>query len=104
MKKFIIILLMIVVAISAKAIEKDTISISQTQITKIVTDTGVSSNGKQYTKYYAIVNGELVSISKSVVEKINLCKKYGAKCAIAGVRNKKTKSLTRIILNLHEKE
>lgn len=99
MKKFIIILLMIVVAISANAIEKDTISISQTQITKIVTYTGVSSNGKQYTKYYAIVNGELVSISKSVVEKINLCKKYGAKCAIAGVRNKKTKSLTRIILN-----
>ena len=90
---------MIVVAISANAIEKDTISISQTQITKIVTDTGVSSNGKQYTKYYAIVNGELVSISKAVVEKINLCKKYGAKCAIAGVRNKKTKSLTRIILN-----
>ena len=90
MKKFIIILLMIVVAISANAIEKDTISISQTQITKIVTDTGVSSNGKQYTKYYAIVNGELVSISKAVVEKINLCKKYGAKCAIAGVRNKKT--------------
>lgn len=99
MKKFIIILLMIVVAISANAIEKDTISISQTQITKIVTDTGVSSNGKQYTKYYAIVNGELVSISKAVVEKINLCKKYGVKCAIAGVRNKKTKSLTRIILN-----
>ena len=99
MKKFIIILLMIVVAISANAIEKDTISISQTQITKIVTDTGASSNGKQYTKYYAIVNGELVSISKAVVEKINLCKKYGAKCAIAGVRNKKTKSLTRIILN-----
>lgn len=99
MKKFIIILLMIVVAISANTIEKDTISISQTQITKIVTDTGVSSNGKQYTKYYAIVNGELVSISKAVVEKINLCKKYGAKCAIAGVRNKKTKSLTRIILN-----
>lgn len=99
MKKFIIILLMIVVAISANAIEKDTISISQTHITKIVTDTGVSSNGKQYTKYYAIVNGELVSISKAVVEKINLCKKYGAKCAIAGVRNKKTKSLTRIILN-----
>ena len=90
---------MIVVAISANAIEKDTISISQTQITKIVTDTGVSSNGKKYTKYYAIVNGELVSISKAVVEKINLCKKYGAKCAIAGVRNKKTKSLTRIILN-----
>ena len=99
MNKFIIILLMIVVAISANAIEKDTISISQTQITKIVTDTGVSSNGKQYTKYYAIVNGELVSISKAVVDKINLCKKYGAKCAIAGVRNKKTKSLTRIILN-----
>ena len=99
MKKFIIILLMLVVAISANAIEKDTIRSSQTQITKIVTDTGVSSNGKQYTKYYAIVNGELVSISKAVVEKINLCKKYGAKCAIAGVRNKKTKSLTRIILN-----
>ena len=99
MKKFIIILLMIVVAISANAIEKDTISISQTQITKIVTDTGVSSNGKQYTKYYAIVNGELVSISKSIVEKINLCKKYCAKFAIAGLRNKKTKSLTRIILN-----
>lgn len=100
MKKFItMMLMMVMVAISANATEKDTISISQTQITKIVTDTGVSNKGKQYTKYYAIVNGELVNISKSVVEKINLCKKYGAKCALAGVRNKKTKSLTRIILN-----
>lgn len=65
----------------------------------MVADSGVSSKGKKYTKYYAIVNGELVSVSKSVVEKINLCKKFGAKCALAVVRNKKTHTLQRIILN-----
>lgn len=98
-KLTIILVVMLALAQAVRGAEKDTISIAQSQITKLVTDAGVSSNGKQYTKYYAIVNGELVSVSKAVVEKINLCKKYGAKCALAGVRNKKTKSLTRIILN-----
>lgn len=48
---------------------------------------------------YALINGELISTSRTVMEKIALCKKYGAKCALAAVRNKKTKSLIRIILN-----
>lgn len=99
MKKYVVLMLMMVITLSIGAVEKDTIRISQNQITKLVVDNGVSAKGKKYTKYYAIVNGELVSISKTVVEKINLCKKYGAKCALAGVRNKKTHTLQRIILN-----
>lgn len=91
--------MMLMVAVTASAVERDTIRVSQNQITKLVVDSGVSAKGKKYTKYYAIINGELVSTSKTVVEKINLCKKYGAKCALGGVRNKKSGSLTRLILN-----
>lgn len=92
-------IIMLIATIVVSATEKDTIKVSQDQITKIVLDCGVSAKGKKYTKYYAIVNGELVCLSKTVVEKINLCKKYGTKCALAGVRNKKTRTLQRIILN-----
>lgn len=90
---------LLALTMSAAAIEKDTIAINQSAITKLVTDKGVSAKGKPYTKYYAIVNGNLINTSKNVVEKIELCKKYGAKCALAAVRNKKTKSIVRIILN-----
>lgn len=98
MKKVLTVMLL-ALSMSAAAIEKDTVAINQNAIAKLVTDKGVSAKGKAYTKYYAIINGELVSVSKTVVEKIELCKKYGAKCALAAVRNKKTKSLIRIILN-----
>lgn len=98
MKK-IMILMLLTISLAANAMDKDTIRIQQSQITKLVADSGVSPKGKKYTKYYAIVNGELVSVSKSVVEKINLCKKYGAKCALAVVRNKNTHTLQRIILD-----
>lgn len=90
---------LLALTMSAAAIEKDTIAINQNAIAKLITDKGVSAKGKEYTKYYAIINGELISTSKTVVDKIQLCKKYGAKCALAAVRNKKTKSLIRIILN-----
>ena len=98
MKK-IITVLFLAVTLVASATENDTIKVSQNQISKIVADSGVSTKGRKYTKHYAIVNGELVSVSKTVVEKINLCKKYGAKCALAAVRDKKTHTLQRIILN-----
>lgn len=97
--KTIVTIMLLALTTSAAAIEKDTIAVSNNAIEKIVTDKGVSAKGKEYTKYYALVNGELVSISKATVEKIELCKKYGAKCALAAVRNKQTKSLIRIILN-----
>lgn len=92
-------ILLLAFTMSAAAIEKDTVAINQNAIAKLITDKGVSAKGKEYTKYYALINGELISTSKTVVEKIALCKKYGAKCALAAVRNKKTKSLIRIILN-----
>lgn len=91
--------MLLALTLSAAATEKDTVVINQSAITKLVTDKGVSAKGKPYTKYYAIVNGNLINTSKNVVKKIELCKKYGAKCALAAVRNKKTKSIVRIILN-----
>lgn len=97
--KTIVTIMLLALTTSAAAIEKDTIAVSNNAIEKIVTDKGVSAKGKEYIKYYALVNGELVSISKATIEKIELCKKYGAKCALAAVRNKQTKSLIRIILN-----
>lgn len=92
-------IMLLALSMSAAAVEKDTVAINQNAIAKLITDKGVSAKGKPYTKYYALVGGELVATSKTVVEKIALCKKYGAKCALAAVRNKKTKSIIRIILN-----
>lgn len=86
-------------AVNVAAVEKDTVAINQNAIVQLITDKGVTANGKERTKYYALINGELVSTSKTAVDKIALCKRYGAKCALAAVRNKKTKSLIRIILN-----
>lgn len=91
--------MLLALTMNVAAVEKDTIAINQSAITKLITDKGVSAKGKAYTKYYALIDGQLVATSKTVVEKIALCKKYGAKCALAAVRNKKSKSLIRIILN-----
>lgn len=85
--------------LGAYAADKDTVSVNATQIERIIEDKGVSSKGKEYTKYYAIMNGELVPVSKTVIDRLNLCKKHNVRCALAGVRNKKTKKITRIILD-----
>ena len=92
--------LMLLAAVSATAkVDTDTVGIDQSQIKQIVTNTTTNSKGKQVTKRYAIVNGYLCTISKTVIDKITLCKRYNCKLALGLVRNKKTHVPMRVILD-----
>lgn len=92
--------LMLLAAMSATAkVDTDTVGIDQHQIKQIITNTTINSKGKQVTKRYAVVNGYLCTISKTVVDKITLCKRYNCKLALGVVRNKKTHVPMRVILD-----
>ena len=92
--------LMLLAAMSATAkVDTDTVGIDQSQIKQIITNTTINSKGKQITKRYAVVNGYLCTISKTVIDKITLCKRYNCKLALGVVRNKKTHVPMRVILD-----
>ncbi len=92
--------LMLLVAMSTTAkVDTDTVGIDQSSIRQIITNTTTNSKGKQITKHYAIVNGYLCTISKTVINKITLCKRYNCKLALGLVRNKKTHVPMRVILD-----
>ena len=92
--------LMLLAAMSATAkVDTDTIGIDQSQIKQIITNTTTNSKGKQVTKRYAVVNGYLCTISKTVIDKITLCKRYNCKLALGVIRNKKTHVPMRVILD-----
>ena len=92
--------LMLLAAMSATAkFDTDTVGIDQSQIKQIITNTTTNSKGRQVTKRYAVVNGYLCSISKTVIDKITLCKRYNCKLALGVVRNKKTHVPMRVILD-----
>ncbi len=92
--------LMLLAAMSATAkVDTDTVGIDQHQIKQIITNTTINSKGKQVTKRYAVVNGYLCTISKTVIDKITLCKRYNCKLALGVVRNKKTHVPMRVILD-----
>ena len=92
--------LMLLAAMSATAkVDTDTVGIDQSSIKQIITNTTTNSKGKQVTKRYAVVNGYLCTISKTVIDKITLCKRYNCKLALGVVRNKKTRVPIRVILD-----
>lgn len=92
--------LMLLAAMSATAkVDTDTVGIDQSHIKQIITNTTTNSKGRQITKRYAVVNGYLCTISKTVVDKITLCKRYNCKLALGVVRNKKTHVPMRVILD-----
>ena len=92
--------LMLLVAMSTTAkVDTDTVGIDQLSIRQIITNTTTNSKGKQITKHYAVVNGYLCTISKTVINKITLCKRYNCKLALGLVRNKKTHVPMRVILD-----
>ena len=80
-------------------VNTDTIGIDQSNIKQIITNTTTNSKGKKVTKRYAVVNGYLCTISKTVVNKITLCKRYNCRLALGLVRNKKTHVPMRVILD-----
>lgn len=92
--------LMLLVAMSTTAkVNTDTVGIDQSQIKQIITTTTINGKGKQVVKRYAVVNGYLCTISKTVVDKITLCKRYNCRLALGVIRNKKTRIPMRVILD-----
>lgn len=75
---------------------KDTVRVDNRHISRVVEDKTTNSKGDKVSKYYVVYKDELISTSKNVYEKYNLCRKYHAKLALAMVINKKNK---RIILD-----
>ena len=72
----------------ASAATSDTIAVQQTDITKWIVEQTTTSKGKPTTKYYCIYKDELVNTSKSVSERVSLCKKHNAKCALILITSK----------------
>lgn len=81
----------------ASAATSDTIAVQQTDITKWIVEQTTTSKGKPTTKYYCIYKDELVNTSKSVSERVSLCKKHNAKCALILITSKSGRK--RIALN-----
>ena len=74
----------------------DTIGIAQSEISKWIMDTSAKTP-----KYYCIYKNNLLTTSKTTYEKVKLCNKYGAKCALLLIGNKKNKVFIpkKVILN-----
>lgn len=81
----------------ASAATSDTIAVQQTDVTKWIVEQTTTSKGKPTTKYYCIYKDELVNTSKSVSERVSLCKKHNAKCALILITSKSGRK--RIALN-----
>lgn len=99
MKKIILTMFLAIAAMSvtAEEVKNDTIPVKSEEITKLVEDVTTNSKGQKVTKYYFLIEGELMQTSRHVVETYNLCQKHGAKCQLAKVVNRKT-NRKRIIL------
>lgn len=76
-------------AATASKEKQDTIGINQNDISRWIEEPYVTNKGEEKMHYYAIYKGNLITVSKSVVEKVKLCSKYGAKCALAIVGSRK---------------
>lgn len=59
--------------------QADTVRIDVTKITKMVTDTTLTSKGNQSVKYYVVFDNTLVKSNKSSYEQYKLARKFGTK-------------------------
>lgn len=89
------------IASNASSVQNDTISINQEEVSEWITEPAVTSTGKQTVHCYAIWNGYLLATTKTTMEKVALCKKYGAKCAliVVGRKSKDKFQPKRVVLN-----
>lgn len=98
MKRFVIVVLLLAGSMSAFAeVKNDTLSVDNAKVRELIADETANSKGKSVTKYYFLYEDELISTSKSVAERYNLCKRHGAKCRLSIVVNRKS-NRKRIIL------
>lgn len=90
MKKIIFILMLFV---SCVMYANDTIRIDNTKIREVVEHKTTNSKGNPTVKYYIVYNDELISTSKTVVDKINLSKRYRTKCSLCVIVRGKNKRI-----------
>lgn len=89
MKKITLLLVGMVIALSMRgATPNDTIVINQNDVSKWIEAPSVNTKGEKTVKYYCIYKGLLLTTSKYVKEKAELCAKYGAKCSLICIGKK----------------
>lgn len=86
---FIIGTLMCISSINSYAAKSDTLAVNNNLITKVIRHNTTTSKGKPITKYYFVYNGNLVSTTKTVVDKYELAKAYGVRIALIIIKNKR---------------
>lgn len=86
---FIIGMLMCISSINCSAAKNDTIAVNSNLITKVIKHNTTTSKGKPVVKYYFVYNGNLISTTKTVVEKYELAKAYGVRIALIMIKNKR---------------
>lgn len=86
---FIIGMLMCISSINCSAAKSDTLAVNNNLITKVIKHNITTSKGKPVVKYYFVYNGNLVSTSKTVVDKYELAKAYGVRIALIIIKNKR---------------
>lgn len=86
---FIIGMLMCISSINSYAAKSDTIAVNNSLITKVIRHNTTTTKGKPVTKYYFVYNGNLVSTTKTVVDKYELAKAYGVRIALIIIKNKR---------------
>ena len=85
---FIIGILMCISSINCYA-AKSTLAVNNNLITKVIKHNTTTSKGKPVVKYYFVYNGNLVSTTKTVIDKYELAKAYGVRIALIIIKNKR---------------
>ena len=86
---FIIGMLMCISSINSFAAKSDTLAVNNSLITKVIRHKTTTTKGKPTIKYYFVYNGNLVSTTKTVVDKYELAKAYGVRIALIIIKNKR---------------
>lgn len=77
------------ISVNSFAAKSDTLAVNNSLITKVIKHKTTTSKGKPITKYYFVYNGNLVSTTKTVVDKYELAKAYGVRIALIIIKNKR---------------
>ena len=77
------------ISINSYGAKSDTLAVNNSLITKVIRHKTTTSKGKPTIKYYFVYNGNLVSTTKTVVDKYELAKAYGVRIALIIIKNKR---------------
>lgn len=86
---FIIGMFMCISSVNCSAAKSDTLAVNNNLITKVIKHNTTTTKGKPVVKYYFVYNGNLVSTTKTVVDKYELAKAYGVRIALIIIKNKR---------------